>query len=132
MLKTITIKTSKRVDFINITSLINNEIIKLNIKSGIIVLFNPHTTAGLTINENADPDVVYDIIFYTNKLIPENDSYRHCEGNSDAHIKSSLFGTSLTLIIENSKLILGRWQNIYFCEFDGPRERQLFLKIIQG
>jgi secondary thiamine-phosphate synthase enzyme len=95
-------------------------------------VFCPHTTAGLTINENADPAVKADIIKYLEKLVPENSRFSHSEGNSDAHIKSSLMGNSLNIIIENSKLILGTWQGIYFCEFDGPRNREIYVKIMSN
>ncbi|MBN1299226.1 MAG: YjbQ family protein [Actinobacteria bacterium] len=130
MLKTLNIKTSKRTDMINITNQIIAIVKESGVNSGICVLHVPHTTAAITINESADPDVVYDILKKTTALIPENDNYSHAEGNSDAHIKSSIFGPVLTLIIENSNIVLGTWQNIYFCEFDGPRSRKLYAKII--
>jgi len=130
MLKTLNIKSSSRTELINIT----NDIIKIvkdcRVGSGICLLHVPHTTAAITINESADPDVVIDITVKMNEIVPRNSNYRHMEGNSDAHIKSSLFGPSLSLIIEDAKLLLGTWQNIYFCEFDGPRNRNLFIKII--
>lgn len=124
------IKTSDRVQLVCIDSLVMAAVSESRVKSGICVLFAPHTTAGLTINENADPDVVRDIIMEVNKVIPFTDNYRHMEGNAAAHIKSSLFGPSLTLIIKDGKLVLGTWQSVYFCEFDGPRNRTLFCKII--
>ncbi len=96
------------------------------------MIFIPHTTAGVTINENADPDVVHDILKEINKIVPFNDSYLHMEGNSAAHIKASLFGFSQQVIIEDGKLVLGTWQGIYFCEFDGPRRRQVYVKIIEA
>ncbi len=130
MLKTINIKSSSRTEIINITDNIVKILKDCRIGSGICILHVPHTTAAVTINESADPDVVMDIINKLNEIVPRDSSYRHMEGNSDAHIKSSLFGPSLTLIIEDSKLLLGTWQNIYFCEFDGPRNRKLYLKII--
>lgn len=125
-----TVRTTKAQEFINITNLINEEIKRQNVKEGIAVVFVPHTTAAVTINENADPDVVEDILKTLNKVFPVNGDYRHFEGNSHAHIKASLFGSSCTLIIENGKLKLGRWQGVYFCEFDGPRNRTLYIKII--
>ncbi|MEA3500932.1 MAG: secondary thiamine-phosphate synthase enzyme YjbQ [Candidatus Marinimicrobia bacterium] len=126
-----TIITNKRTELLDITHDIQKEINDSKINNGVVVIFTPHTTAGITINENADPDVKKDIDYKINKMIPENDSnYFHAEGNSDSHIKSSLFGPSLTLIIEDEKLILGVWQAIYFCEFDGPRQRKYYIKII--
>ncbi|MEA1985961.1 MAG: secondary thiamine-phosphate synthase enzyme YjbQ [Candidatus Marinimicrobia bacterium] len=133
-MKTITktITTNKRTEFLEITNEIQKEIDSSKIDSGIVVIFTPHTTAGITINENADPDVKKDIDYKINNMIPVADSnYFHAEGNSDSHLKSSLFGPSLSLIIENGKLILGVWQAIYFCEFDGPRNRRYFIKIVK-
>ncbi len=124
------IRTKERVQFLCITDLVANAVVKAQVESGLCVLFVPHTTAGLTINENADPDVVRDIIMASTKLVPFMDNYRHSEGNSAAHIKSSLFGPSLTLIIDKRQIVLGIWQAIYFCEFDGPRQRSLICKII--
>ncbi|MCX8058805.1 MAG: secondary thiamine-phosphate synthase enzyme YjbQ [Spirochaetes bacterium] len=126
------IKTNKREEMISITSHIRNILGKNNIKNGIILLHIPHTTAAITINENADPDVKSDILNYLRKLIPENYNFQHIEGNSDAHIKASLIGNNLVVIVENGNLMLGRWQDIFFCEFDGPREREVWVKIING
>lgn len=128
----IKIKTLQRVEFIDITDKIENIVRKSEIMEGICILFVPHTTAGLTINENSDPDVKNDIRLKINKMIPCEEEYSHNEGNSDAHIKSSLFGCSLNLIISSGKLALGIWQGIYFCEFDGPKNRNLFVKLIAG
>jgi len=125
-----TVRTTKAQEFINITNLINEEIKRQNVKEGIAVVFVPHTTAAVTINENADPDVVEDILKTLNKVFPVNGDYRHFEGNSHAHIKASLIGPSVTLIIENGRLKLGTWQGVYFCEFDGPRNRRVYIKII--
>lgn len=122
----------RREEFIDITSEIQDFIDRANIQSGLIALFVPHTTAAVTINENADPDVKSDILHKLNRQFPQNDSYCHTEGNSDAHIKSSLIGSSLLLIVAERKLLLGTWQGVYFCEFDGPRNRKLFLKVISG
>ena len=130
-MNTITITSKKRVELIDITSQINNIVQKLKIESGICVVYTPHTTAGITVNENADPDVKKDIIKFINENIPENYGFKHMEGNSDSHIKSSFFGCSQTFIIENSKLLLGTWQSVYFCEFDGPRTRKVIIKIIK-
>lgn len=100
-------------------------------ESGIVCIFTPHTTAALMVNENADPDVRHDLEYKINELIPKDDvHYRHYEGNSDSHLKSSLFSPSLTLIFENKKCVLGTWQGIYFCEFDGPRTRKVHVKIV--
>lgn len=126
---TITIKTSKREEMIDITHQVQKAVASMNVKSGFVVCFVPHTTAGITINENADPDVKRDLLYKLNKEIPQQDGYYHAEGNSDAHLKASLFGSSENIIIENGKLILGTWQSIYFCEFDGPRTRKMHIKV---
>jgi len=125
------INTSTRVQFINIDEFIKETIAENEIKNGICTIFIPHTTAGVTINENADPDVTTDMKMEVNKLIPFNDNYQHIEGNSAAHIKSSLFGPSLTIIIENGEMLLGTWQSVYFAEFDGPRSRSILVKFIE-
>lgn len=124
------ITTSAKTEMLDITSQIQHVLAQSGIKSGICMIFIPHTTAGITINENADPDVVHDILKEMNKIVPFNDSYLHMEGNSAAHIKASLFGFSQQVIIEDGRLALGTWQGIYFCEFDGPRRRQVYVKII--
>ncbi len=116
---------------IAITSKIQDIISKSGIKSGVCHIFVPHTTAGLTINENADPDVVEDMLKEVNKIVPFEDGYKHSEGNSAAHIKASMFGFSQQVIIEEGKLMLGIWQGIYFCEFDGPRSRKVYVKVCQ-
>lgn len=131
MFITLSVNTTKKNELKDITGLIIEVIKKNNIVSGTVTIFIPHTTAAVTINENADPDVCLDIINGMNKLIPDNAGFRHNEGNSDAHIKSSLFGPSLTLIIHNGQLLLGTWQGVYFCEFDGPRNRKVYLKIVR-
>lgn len=126
------IKTHKREELIDITEHILQSIRKSNIKEGIVIVFTPHTTAALTINENADPSVKEDILEFLNrKISKECNIFTHLEGNSDAHIKSSLFGTSLSLIVSRGQLLLGTWQGIYFCEFDGPRSRRFYVKIIR-
>lgn len=127
---TINITTKARFDIIDITSQIQSCIAKSNIKSGIAVIFIPHTTAGVSINENADPDVVFDLKNIFNNMIPEHNNYKHYEGNSQAHALSTLTSPSLTVIIENGKIILGTWQNIYFMEYDGPRNRKAYIQII--
>ncbi len=126
----ISIKTAKRIDLIDITGQIQNTVSKSKVKDGICFVFCPHTTAGLTINENADPQVKRDIINTLDKLVPENAGYAHSEGNADSHIKSSLFGSSLTIFIEDGQLAFGTWQGIYFCEGDGPRSREVWIKIL--
>ena len=130
MIKELSIKTSSREELIDITHLIREAVSQANIKNGIILLHVPHTTAAITINENADPDVKRDILYKLSKEIPRHDGYHHGEGNSDAHLKSSLIGPTLQLIISDGRLLLGTWQGILFCEFDGPRSRRLYLKII--
>ena len=129
----INIKTPKREILIDITGKIQDFIEKSKVKEGICHVFIPHTTAGITINENADPSVKNDIIAYLSHLIPKNSglnySFKHSEGNSDAHIKSSLTGSSLDVIIHERKLVLGTWQGIMFAEYDGPRSRKVYLQI---
>jgi secondary thiamine-phosphate synthase enzyme len=100
------------------------------IKDGVCFVFVPHTTAAVTINENADPDVVHDILSTLSKLVPYKDNYRHIEGNSDAHVKASLMGNTATVIVSNGDLVLGTWQSLFFCEFDGPRRRRLMIKAV--
>lgn len=129
MLERLSIRTSAGTAMIDITSKVQQVVERSGVKSGICTVFVPHTTAGITINENADPDVVSDILTEINKIVPFEDGYSHGEGNSAAHIKASLFGSSQQIIIENSRLLLGTWQGIYFCEFDGPRNREVYVKI---
>lgn len=126
----ININTKNRFDIIDITSQVQSCITNANVKSGIAVIFIPHTTAGITINENADPDVTFDLKNIFNNLIPEKNNYRHIEGNSQAHALSTLTSPSLTVIIEDGKIMLGTWQNIYFMEYDGPRNRKAYIQII--
>ena len=124
----ITIKTNERIEMLDVTNLVQSELKKINFKDGIATLFVPHTTAGVTINEGADPDVKRDMLHEINKIIPFEDGYHHMEGNSAAHIKTTLYGNSAQVIVENGKLQLGVWQSIYFCEFDGPRTRKFWIK----
>lgn len=126
------VKTNSQTQFIDITREIQQAVGKSGIKSGTCHIFIPHTTAGVTINENADPSVTRDILMELNKVIPFDDSYHHMEGNSAAHIKSSLVGCSINLIIDSGQIQLGTWQGIYFCEFDGPRSRRVWVKMISG
>jgi secondary thiamine-phosphate synthase enzyme len=129
-LQIIKVKTPSRTAMVDITSKIQDIVREEGKKSGICQIFVPHTTAGITINENADPDVVDDILMQINKIVPFEDGYKHFEGNSAAHIKASMFGFSQQVIIENARLVLGQWQGIYFCEFDGPRNREVYVKVI--
>ena len=126
---TVTIKTHRRSELIDVTGQIQDIVRSEGLSDGLVLAYVPHTTAGLTINENADPDVSHDLLARLEQLAPRDLSeYRHMEGNSDAHIKASLVGSSVTIMVEQSKLCLGRWQGIYFCEFDGPRTRQMIVK----
>jgi secondary thiamine-phosphate synthase enzyme len=126
------VSTSKPVEMVDITGEVRKVVRRSKIKSGTCTVFIPHTTAGVTINENADPAVVSDMVMEINKIVPLDDGYRHAEGNSAAHIKSTLYSPSLTLIVDGGDLVLGTWQGIYFCEFDGPRSRKAFVKITDG
>lgn len=131
MLFTYTLNTEKE-NFYNITSYVRQSVIESGVQSGMAVVYCPHTTAGITINENADPDVVTDLIYALDKTYPDRPQFRHCEGNSAAHLKSSCIGSSVTVIIDDNRLVLGTWQGIYFTEFDGPRTRKFMVKIIKG
>ena len=132
MIKELSVRTSNRVELIDITHTIQKVVSESKIKSGLCIVYVPHTTAAVTINENADPSVQHDITTELNKIIPFNDNYSHIEGNSAAHIKSSLIGTSETILVDGGNLVLGTWQGIYFCEFDGPRNRKVLVKLIEG
>jgi secondary thiamine-phosphate synthase enzyme len=127
----IKLSTAKRSELIDITGQVQAVVTKGKIETGVCVVFCPHTTAGLTINENADPSVKKDIINTLGNFIPSSGDYGHTEGNSDSHIKSSLFGSSISIIVEKGQLCLGTWQGIYFCESDGPREREVWVKGIE-
>jgi len=124
------VKSGKRNEMIDITSDIQEMLNKENIQTGHVIVYVPHTTAGITINEGADPSVQRDIIETLKKIIPEGGDYRHMEGNSDAHIKASLLGSSITVLVENKRLVLGTWQHIFFYEGDGPRNRRVYIDII--
>ena len=128
----LTIRTAARCEMIDITGRIAEDVRKSEIKDGICHLFIPHTTAAITINENADPDVPRDILAALDRLIPLSDHYRHAEGNAAAHIKASLFGTSQTVFIKDGRLVLGTWQSLFFCEFDGPRTRKVLVRPTAG
>jgi secondary thiamine-phosphate synthase enzyme len=125
------VRTNKRVELIDITVRVQTVVSKNKINEGICYVFCPHTTAGLTINENADPSVKSDIISALGKLVPANAGYAHSEGNADSHVKSSLFGSSLIVFVEDGQLAFGAWQGIYLCESDGPRSREVWVKIIK-
>lgn len=129
---TLEIISRQQVEMIDLTAKIRGLIDTSGVREGLAVLFVPHTTAAVTINENADPDVTRDLVMELNRIVPFEDGYRHLEGNSAAHLKSSLVGASETLIIADGKPVLGTWQGIYFCEFDGPRHRQLQVQIISA
>jgi len=124
-----TLQSSGRSQLIDITSRVREAVTASGIREGLCTIFIPHTTAAVTINENADPDVVRDFLYELDKIVPWQDGYRHAEGNSAAHLKSSLIGVSKQVLIENGRLILGTWQGIYFCEFDGPRTRRVLVRI---
>lgn len=127
-----TYQFSKRMEMVDITYQIKEDLKDSKIKDGIIVVYTPHTTAGITINENADPDVVRDMINGYERVFPTNHpDYHHFEGNSHAHMKSTAFNCNQTLIVENGKILLGIWQSVYLCEFDGPRNRQYFVKMME-
>lgn len=125
------INTTRKQEFLDITGLVDDAVKEDGINNGVVTVFVPHTTAGLTINENCDPDVVTDIIEALNKTYPVENGYLHLEGNSHAHIKASLMGASINVIIEGGRLKLGMWQGIYFCEFDGPRSRKIYIKTMR-
>jgi secondary thiamine-phosphate synthase enzyme len=130
MFNTLTVRTGSRTEFLDLTGPIQEAVRKSGVQEGLCHLFVPHTTAAVTINENADPSVKADILMVLNKIIDDKETYRHLEGNSPAHIKASLIGPQLTLLVSGGRLVLGTWQGIYFCEFDGPRSRRLHLKVV--
>ena len=130
LMRQFTVNTSSRTELIDITARITAIVKEDNMKSGLCHVFVPHTTAAVTINENADPDVPADILTSIAGLVPRNGRYRHGEGNSDAHVKASLFGSSETIIVEEERLVLGVWQSVFFCEFDGPRTRKILVKLV--
>ncbi len=131
MIKDINVKTRSRTEFVNITSDVQKIVKESGVKRGVCYVYVPHTTAGVTINEGADPSVVRDMQVFFNKLVPHSGDYMHMEGNSDAHIKTSLVGPSQVIIIDDGNLLLGTWQAIFFCEFDGARKRRVNVKVIK-
>ncbi len=126
----ITVKTKNQTELIDITSRVQSEVDSSGFDQGLCMVYVPHTTAALTINESADPSVKSDILMILNKLVPWKDAYRHMEGNSPAHVKSTLVGPSELIGIENGRLVLGTWQGIFFCEFDGPRTRKVHVRFV--
>jgi secondary thiamine-phosphate synthase enzyme len=130
MLEKLHVKTSAKTELLDITGSIRGVVQRTGVKDGLCFIFVPHTTAGVTINENADPSVPQDILMELNKIIPSQDRYQHMEGNSAAHIKASLMGFSQTIFVESGRLVLGTWQGIFFCEFDGPRSREVYVKVV--
>lgn len=128
-MRIIEVKTRTKEELIDITSRVKEEVAHSGIKNGICHVYIPHTTAGVTINENADPSVREDILMTMKKLVPDNLPYRHSEGNSPAHVKASLVGSSVNVILDEGRLQLGTWQGIFFCEFDGPRSRRAYIHI---
>lgn len=130
MIQSFKIKTNSRSEFIDITRQVQGVIYSSEFQNGICQVYIPHTTAGVTINENADPDVRFDIIHILEKIVPWHNNYRHLEGNSAAHTKASIMGFSHSIPVENGNLVLGTWQGVYFCEFDGPRSRNVIVNLI--
>jgi secondary thiamine-phosphate synthase enzyme len=128
----ITVKTSSRTEFVDITADIQKELSAAGFQSGLCMVYVPHTTAAVTINESADPSVKEDILMILNRVVPWQAEYRHLEGNSPAHVKSTIVGASELVMVENGRLLLGTWQGIFFCEFDGPRTRKVHLKFMNS
>lgn len=130
-MNTFEVRTRERTEFVDITDQVRQELRRSGIRQGIGIVYCPHTTVAVTINENADPDVAHDILAWLNRAIPQRQAdFRHGEGNSDSHIKASLVGSSVTVIVENGDLVLGRWQGVFFCEFDGPRTRTVHVRVM--
>jgi len=132
MIKQLRVKSSSRTEFVDITAGVQRLVAESGVRSGICHVYVPHTTSAITINENSDPNVGRDILKELNKVIPFDDQYGHSEGNSAAHIKSSLIGVSKAIMVEDGRLALGTWQAIFFCEFDGPRDRRVQVKVMAG
>ena len=130
MIERLHVRTSAKTDLVDITGAIQGVVQRTGIKDGLCFIFVPHTTAAVTINENADPSVPKDILMELNKIVPFEDRYQHMEGNSAAHIKASLVGFSQMVFVESGRLVLGTWQGIFFCEFDGPRSREVYVKVV--
>ncbi|BBO71515.1 hypothetical protein DSCA_54450 [Desulfosarcina alkanivorans] len=128
----LTVKTHSQTEMIDVTRLVQQQVTDSDMKNGLCMVFVPHTTAAVTINESADPAVSRDILMVLNKMVPWKDDYRHMEGNSPAHLKTSIIGSSETVAVENGQLVLGTWQGIFFCEFDGPRTRKLDVRLTRS
>ena len=124
------VSTKKTMEFVDVTALVNRAIASTGMKDGVCYLYNPHTTAGLTINEGADPDVCTDLVGALKRMVPMDYPYKHMEGNSPAHLMTALLGNTVTIFVEDGKLVLGTWQKIFFCEFDGPRSRKLIWRLL--
>ena len=132
MTESLDVKTTLREELVDITALVRGLIRKSGIAEGMACIYCPHTTAGITINEKADPDVVHDMLHQLDEMMPWKQSfYRHREGNSASHVKASMMGSSVTVLIESGRLVLGTWQGIFLCEFDGPRTRKVLIKVIE-
>ena len=129
MAATMTVKTNRRTEMVDVTARIQGEVNRSGPKEGLCVVYVPHTTAGITINEGADPAVCEDILQKLHELVPRGKGYRHLEGNADSHIKASLMGSSVTVLVQDGRLVMGTWQRIFFCEFDGPRSRKVHIKL---
>ena len=127
----ISVRTNTRSEMLDVTDMIQEKVTEAGIREGACICYVPHTTAGITINEGADPAVCEDIIQKLNELVPRSDRYRHLEGNADSHIKATLVGSSVVIIVEEGRLVLGTWQRIFFCEFDGPRTRKIWIKFLK-
>lgn len=133
MLQKLTLKTFNRDEMRDVTEEVRAAVAKSGITDGIAIIYSPHTTAGITTNENADPDVKHDVLLRLDEVYPWNHpKYLHAEGNTASHLKAITTGTSQTVIVQNGRLVLGRWQGIYFCEFDGPRDREYYVKTMEG
>ncbi len=126
----LTVKTHSQTEMVDVTPLVQQQVTESAIDNGLCLVFVPHTTAAVTINESADPAVARDILMVLNKIVPWKDAYRHMEGNSPAHLKTSIIGSSETIAVENGRLVLGTWQGVFFCEFDGPRSRSMDIRLL--
>jgi secondary thiamine-phosphate synthase enzyme len=132
MLARLEVQTRNRTEMVDITAGVQSQVAKSGVQSGLVLVWVPHTTAGLTVNENADPSVRRDLLAALDRLVPREGDYRHPEGNSDGHIKSTLCGRDVTLIVEDGALVLGTWQGVFLCEFDGPRRRSVLVRVLEG
>lgn len=127
------LRTSRRTEFVEVTAEVRRAITASGVRGGLCVVYVPHTTAAVTVQENADPDVVHDLLLWLNQHIPKDvPGFRHGEGNSDSHLKAALVGPNVTLVVENGQPVFGTWQGVYFCEFDGPRTREVVVQVVGG